>query len=62
MASPDETEHKVRVEDLGGVWGQSDHTMQATCSCGWQGKRDFMPREVAEAEARRHLAFVSSHD
>jgi hypothetical protein len=55
-AAMTETEHNIEIQELGGAWQRGHALMQATCTCGWQGKRDFVPREVVEAEARRHIA------
>lgn len=51
-----DAEHSISIQELGGAWQRDQPLLQATCSCGWEGKRDFMPRDVAEADARQHLA------
>jgi hypothetical protein len=54
----EQIEHRVEVNVFRGAWQRSHRLVQASCTCGWEGKRDFVPHDVAEAEARRHLASV----
>lgn len=51
----EQAEHQIKIVDLGGAWQRSHPLLQATCTCGWKGKRDFQSNEAAEAEAKRHL-------